>query len=134
MIKPSLQLGLVSIFACLAISSAIVGELSGEFRKIRELAARPQSLMSLTRGEFVTLNNGISFGFDVDSEGNDFLMVKLASNQTFLWCESIHSGVRILKGENFTLDSVDCSFEIDVSVRFYDSRILEIIDNTRSRN
>ena len=127
------QLALISIFCFIAITLSIVGELSGEFRNIRQLTAKPQSISNITRGEFISLNNGVSFGFDIDGENNDILRVKLASNQTFSWHEPIHEGLRILRSETFTLDMVNCTFEVDVSIKSYDRQTLQIIDNTNIR-
>ena len=127
----SWQLALISIFCCIAITLSIVGELSGEFGKIRQLTAKPTSIFNITRGEFISLNNGVSFGFDIDGENNDILRVKLASNQTFSWHETIHEGSKIFRSETFTLDMMNCSFEVDVSVKSYDRQTLQIIDNTK---
>lgn len=115
----------------IAVSLGIVGEFSGEFAKIRQLASKRQSAVNITRGEFISLNNGVLFGFNVDSDENDVLEVRLLSNQTFSWHEQIEKEKRIFRSENFTLDGVNWSFEIDVIVRFYDKQTLRIVDQTR---
>ncbi len=115
----------------IAVSLAIVGEFSGEFAKIRQLASKRQNAVNITRGRFNSLNNGVFFGFDVDSKGNDILEVRLPSNQTFSWYEKIENGKRVFRSENFTLDGVNWSFEIDVIVRLYDKQTLTIVDQTK---
>ncbi|MCW3984985.1 MAG: hypothetical protein NWE91_01020 [Candidatus Bathyarchaeota archaeon] len=74
--KFSKQLGIFLILIGVATSLIIVGELSGEFGKIRQLSSKPQRVLSITRGEFISLNNSVLFGFDVDGEGKDVLRVK----------------------------------------------------------
>lgn len=130
-VRFSWQFALILMFSCVAITLSIAGELSGEFGKIRQLTAKPPSVFNITRGEFISLNNGVSFSFDVDGENNDILRVKLFSNQTFSWHETIHEGSRIFRSETFTLDMMNCSFEVDVSIKSYDRQILQIIDNTK---
>lgn len=115
----------------IAGSLITVGEFTGEFGQIRRLASTPQNVLNMSRGEFVFLNNGVLFGFDVDSAGASVLRVKLSTNQTYGWLDSIEKGKRILRSENFTLDAKTCSFEIDVSVEFYDRQTLLIVDNTQ---
>jgi len=110
-----------------------VGEFSGEFGQIRQLASKPQSLLNVTRGEFISLNNSVFFGFDVDGEGKSILRVKLATNQIFSWYEPIEKGKRIFRSENFTLDATACFFEVDVNIEFYDKQTLRIIDNTKPK-
>lgn len=127
--KISRNLMLFLLLICIAASLAIVGELSGEFGQIRQLSSEPKNILNMAKGEFVSLNNSVLFGFDVDSLG-DVLRVKLATNQTFSWHEPIENGKRIFRSENFTLDATVCSFEIDVNVKFYDKQTLQIIDNT----
>lgn len=131
MIEFSKQLGVFLILIGIATSLIFVGELSGEFGKIRQLSSKPQRVLSITRGEFISLNNSVLFGFDVDNEGKDVLRVKLATNQTFSWHEPIESGKRIFGNENFMLDATQCSFEIAVTVESYDKQILKIVDNTK---
>ena len=130
-VRFSWQLALVLILCCIAITLLIIGELSSEFGKIRQLTTKPQSIFNITRGEFISLNNGVSFGFDIDGENNDILRVKLASNQTFSWHDTIHEGSRIIRSETFTLNNINCSFEVDVSIKSYDRQTLQIIDNTK---
>jgi len=129
--KFSKQLGIFLILIGVATSLIIVGELSGEFGKIRQLSSKSQRVLSITRGEFISLNNSVLFGFDVDSEGKDVLRVKLATNQTFSWHEPIENGKRIFGSESFMLDTTLCSFEIDVIVESYDKQTLKIVDNTK---
>ena len=131
MMKFSKQLGIFLILIGVATSLIIVGELSGEFGKIRQLSSKPQRVLSITRGEFISLNNSVLFGFDVDGEGKDVLRVKLATNQIFSWHEPIENGKRIFGSESFMLDTTLCSFEIDVTVESYDKQTLKIVDNTK---
>lgn len=114
----------------IAASLIIVGELSGEFGQIRQLSSKPQNVLNITKGEFVSLANSVLFGFDVDNLGDYILRVKLATNQTFSWHEPIENGKRIFRRENFTLDTIACSFEIDITVKSYNKQTLQIIDNT----
>jgi len=120
------------LFALVAASLIVVGEFSGEFGKIRQLSSKPLYVLNVSRGESISLNNGVSFGFDMDSEDNEVLKVRLASNQTFIWQEHLENGKRVLRSESFTLDAIDCSFEIDVTVRFFDKQTMQIVDNTKS--
>ena len=129
MAKYSGTIVLLALFICIAVSLTVAGEFSGEFGRIRNTL--PQAL-NITKSEFVTLNNGVVFGFDVDSEGKDVLRVKLATNQTYSWYRTIQVGGRIVRNENFTLEAKTCSFEIDVGVKFYDKQTLQIIDHTES--
>ncbi len=129
MVKFSRTLTLFLLLIGIAASLTIVGELSGEFGKIRQLSLKPQNILTITIGEFVALNNSILFGFDVN-DGEDILKVRLATNQTFSWQEPIENGKKVFKSENFTLDATDCSFEVDVTVKSYDKQTLRIIDNT----
>ncbi len=80
MVKVSRNLAPFILFIVLAASFTVVGELSGEFRQIRQLSSKPQNALNTTRGEFVSLNNHVFFGFDVNSGGADVLKVKLTSN------------------------------------------------------
>jgi len=130
--KISRNLMLFLLLICIAASLTIVGELSGEFGQIRQLSSGPKNVLKIAKGEFVSLNNTVLFGFDVDSIG-DILRVRLATNQTFSWHELIESGKRIFRSESFTLDATVCSFEIDVNVKFYDKQTLQIIDNTEPK-
>ncbi len=114
-----------------AASLIVVGELSGELGQIRLLSSKQQNILNITKGEFVTLNNSVFFGFDVDNEGNDVIKVKLASNQTFSWYEPIENGKRILRSEAFMLNTMLYSFEVDVTVKLYDKQTLQFIDNTK---
>ena len=116
---------------CIATSLIIVGELGGDFSQIRQLSSKSQDFLIIPKGEFASLNNSVFFGFTIDN-GEDILMVKLATNQTFSWYEPIESGKRIFRNEKFMLNETDCSFEIDVTVKFYDRQALQIIDNTKS--
>jgi hypothetical protein len=118
----------------IAASLIAVGELSGEFGQIRQIASKPQNILSTTKGEFISLNNSVLFGFDVDGVGEDILKVKLGTNQTYSWHELIEKGKRIFRNENFTLDTTVCFFEIDVSVESYDKQTLQIIDNTKPKS
>jgi len=129
--KFSKQLGIFLILIGVATSLIIVGELSGEFGKIRQLSSKPQRVLSITRGEFISLHNSVLFGFDVDGEGKDVFRVKLATNQTFSWHEPIENGKRIFGSESFMLNATPCSFEIDVTVESYDKQTLKIVDNTK---
>lgn len=134
MVKFSANLGFFLILIGIAVSLTIVGELSGEFGQIRQLSSKPQNVKNIKKGEFASLNNGVFFGFDVDSEGNDFLKVMVASNQTFSWHETIKNGTTIFRSENFTLDATVYSFEIDIGVKFYNKQTLQIIDHTESKS
>lgn len=129
MVKISRNLTPFLLLIGIAASLTIVGELSGEFGQIRQLSSKPKNVLTMTRGEFVSLNNSAFFGFDVD-DGEDILKVRLATNQNFSWHEPIENGKRIFRSENFTLDAMDCSFEVDVTVKSYDKQTLQIIDNT----
>ena len=131
MVKFSRNLTLFLLLIGIAASLTIVGELSGEFGQIRQLSSKPKAVLTITRGEFVSLNNSVLFGFDVDN-GEDVLKVRLATNQNFSWHEPIEEEKRIFRSENFTLDTTDCSFEVDVTVKSYDkqTQTLQIIDNT----
>jgi hypothetical protein len=115
------------------ISAALiaVGELSGEFATVRQLASQPLNAVTVMKGEFVSLHNGVLFGFDVDNASNDVLMVVLPTNQTFTWFEPIESSARVFKSEVFTLDGIVCSFEVDVTVTFYDKQTMQLIDGTK---
>lgn len=106
------------------------GELSGEFEKIRQLSAQQQTTLNITRDGFGILNNGVSLGFAVDNEGNDILMVRLSSNQTFGWREVFEPGNRIYRSERFLLDGAEFCFEVDVTINRHDDQFLEIVDNT----
>ena len=128
--KSSKSLAFFLVLISITASLTIVGELSGEFGQIRQLASKSKNVLNVTRGEFVSLNNSVLFGFDVDSGENDILMVKLATNQTFSWYKPIETGKRIFRSENFTLDATNCPFEIDVTAESYDKQTLQIIDNT----
>jgi len=108
------------------------GELSGEFEKVRQLSAHQRNTLNITRSEFGLLSNGVLLGIDLDNEGNDILIVKLGSNQTFGWRELIEPGKRIYRSERFLLDEVEFSFEVDVTVSHYDNQVLEIVDNTNA--
>jgi hypothetical protein len=132
LLKFNANLGFFLLLIGVAVSLTVVGELSGEFGQIRKLSSKSQNVLNITKGEFVTLNNNVLFGFNVDSKGNDILQVKLDNNHTYSWQEPIENGKRIFRRENFTLDTTVYSFEIDVSVKFYDKQTLQIIDNTNS--
>lgn len=133
MVKISKNIIPFLLLISIAASLIAVGEFSGEFGQIRQLASKPQSLLNVTRGEFISLNNSVLLSFDVDSEGKSILRVKLATNQTFSWYEPIEKGKRIFRSENFTLDTTPISFEIDANVAFYDKQTLRIIDNTKQK-
>ncbi len=130
-LKFSMQVLVLLTLTGAAASLMLIGELSGEFGQIRQLASNSKNALTVTRGNLVCLNNGVLFGFDVDGEGNGtILKVQLATNQTFSWRESIEQGKRIFRNENFTLGSTDCSFTVDVTVQSYGNGTLQIIDNT----
>jgi len=129
LVKFSRNLILFLLLIGIAASLTIVGELSGEFGQIRQLSSKPQNVLTITRGEFASLNNSVLFGFDIGSAGDDILRVKLTTNQNFSWHEPIENGKRIFRSENFTLDATNCSFEVDVTVKSYDKKTLQIIDN-----
>jgi hypothetical protein len=129
MVKFSRNSILFILLIGIATSLTIAGELSGEFGQIRQLSSKPQDFLTITIGEFVSLNNGILFGFNVDKE-EDVLNVRLATNQTYSWQEPIQNGKNIFRNMNFTLDATDCSFEVDVTIKSYDTKTLQIIDNT----
>ena len=131
MVKFSRNLTLFLLLSGIAASLTIVGELSGEFGKIRQLPSKPKNVLTITIGEFVSLKNSVPFGFDIDDE-EYVLKVRLGTNQTFSWHEPIENGKRFFRSENFTLDATDCSFEVDVTVKSYDKQTLQIFDNTES--
>ncbi len=131
LIGSSKSLGLCALLIIVSAFLIAVGELSGEFAIIRRLASQPLSIVTVMRGELVPLRNGVLFSFDVDNASNDMLRVVLPTDQTFIWFEPIQKGKRIFKSENFTLDETGCSFEVDITVTFYDKQTLQLVDGTR---
>ena len=116
----------------LAALLTVGGELSGEFEKVRQLSAQQRNTLNITKGELGLLSNGVLLGIDSDTEGNDILIVKLRTNQTFGWRELIEPGKRIHRSESFLLDKAEFSFEVDVTVSHYDNQVLAIVDNTNA--
>ncbi|MCW3981534.1 MAG: hypothetical protein NWE81_00230 [Candidatus Bathyarchaeota archaeon] len=131
LIGRSKSLGLCALLIGISASLLAVGELSGEFATIRQLASQPLNVVTVMKGEVIPLYNGILFSFDVDNASNDMLKVVLPTNQTFIWFEPIQKGSRVFKSENFTLDGTDCSFEVDITVTLYDEQTMQLIDETR---
>ena len=131
MVKISRTLAPFLLLIGIAASLTIVGELSGEFGQIRQLSSKPQNVLTITIGEFVSLNNSVPFGFDIDN-GEDILKVRLVTNQTFSWHQPIEEKKRIFRSENFMLNATNCSFEVDITIESYDkqTQTLQIIDNT----